>query len=595
MKKNLIRTILVILLVTIIGIVIFNIANNIKKTDDKEISFKVFIEKIEKGNIKHINDFSISDNSIKGETKNGEKFYFTNPQSNEFKRFLLEKGVKINKKPESDKAFSILLWLFQMIVPLILFIGLVYYMMTNLITKQYTAGNAEFIVINDNNINFSDVAGNEEAKENMNELVEFLNNPQQYSKYGIRPPKGTVLFGPPGTGKTLLAKALAGTAKVSFVSVSGSDFVEKFVGVGASRIRQLFELAKKNSPCIVFIDEIDALGKRSSDGSGANSERDQTLNQLLVEIDGFSGSEGIIVIAATNRLDMLDPALIRSGRFDRQIQVNLPDVDARYSILKLHANGKPLSEDVNLKAVAQMTMYMSGADLYNVMNEAGIFAIRNKNTSITMSDIDKAICKIYAGEERKNRKSITIRDKKITAFHEAGHALVAKLLSGVTVSKVTIIPTTKGAGGYTMYLPDEKMFSTKKELLNEIGVLLAGRASEEVVFGESEVTNGASHDLKQATDIASNMVCNFGMSEVVGLVSFSNANIHYSSTNNSTQLAEREVKRIIEEVYLNIKKLIEDNRDCLLNIANELLEKETIYKQDIDNLVEGAMWKRNEN
>ena len=296
----------------------------------------------------------------------------------------------------------------------------------------------------------------------MMELVEFLTNPDKFLKFGVIPPKGTVLFGPPGTGKTLLAKALAGTAGVPFVAVSGSDFVEKFVGVGASRIRQLFQFARKISPCIIFIDEIDALGKRSSNNSsGSGDEKDRTLNQILVEIDGFSGSEGIIVIAATNRLDMLDPALLRSGRFDRQIQVALPDVEARTAILSLHAKNKPLANDVDLKEIARMTVYLSGADLANVMNEAGIYAIRNGHPFITMKDIDLAVSKIQAGEEKRNKKNIKPKDKKITAYHEAGHALVAKLLSGVTVSKVTIIPPLKGAGVIPFCTRGKNVFNQK--------------------------------------------------------------------------------------------------------------------------------------
>ena len=589
---------LFLIIIAIFTVSISIILDSITKTTSKEdstsnITYNAFVNYVESDNVSAIYDYNKNAKKIKGKLKNGDLFVTDNPESEEMKKYLLEYGISLEEKPLSEKLFQSFMSMVISIVPLVLTIGLISIFMGRLLKKQYSGNkDSKFGIIMKCDITFDNVAGNEEAKQNMMELVDFLVSPERFKKFGVVPPKGTVLFGPPGTGKTLLAKALAGTAGVPFIAVSGSDFVEKFVGVGASRIRQLFEFARKSSPCIIFIDEIDALGKRSSsDGSGSGDERDRTLNQILVEIDGFSGSEGIIVIAATNRLDMLDPALLRSGRFDRQIQVALPDVDARLSILELHAKNKPLGSDIDLKEVAKMTVYMSGADLANVMNEAGIYAVRNKHSSITMKDIDNAISKIQAGEEKRNKKNITLKDKEITAYHEAGHALVAKLLSGATVSKVTIIPTTKGAGGYTLFLPEEKMFSTKRDLLNDIAVFLAGRASEEIIFGENDVTNGASNDLRKATQIAMNMVKNFGMSQNVGLVSF--LDIHSdNSTSTNDNTIEKEVKDIIEQVYKETKELLKNNSDCLKNIATLLLERETIFKKDVDNIVENTMFKR---
>jgi len=576
----------------------FFYANSVKPSAEsisiETITYREFKKAVESGNVLSVIDYNQNAKKITGRFKNNKLFITDNPQSNDIKKYLLEQGVAFEDKPFIETLPNILVNILVAVLPMVFAVVLIGLVMGRLIKKQYAGKDSKFDIIKKCNITFDDVAGNEEAKQNMMELVDFLTNPDKFLKYGVIPPKGTVLFGPPGTGKTLLAKALAGTAGVPFVAVSGSDFVEKFVGVGASRIRQLFQFARKISPCIIFIDEIDALGKRSSNNSsGSGDEKDRTINQILVEIDGFSGSEGIIVIAATNRLDMLDPALLRSGRFDRQIQVALPDVEARASILELHAKNKPLSSDVDLKEVARMTVYMSGADLANVMNEAGIYAIRNGHSFITMKDIDLAVSKIQAGEEKRSKKNIKPRDKEITAFHEAGHALVAKLVSGVTVSKVTIIPTTKGAGGYTLFVPDEKMFSTKKDLLNDIAIFLGGRAAEEIVFGENEVTNGASDDLRKATQIAVDIVKNYGMSQTIGLVSFLDAGIDAPSSKNMNAV-EQEVKDIIEGVYKETKELLKSNSDCLRNIASLLLERETIYRKDIDNIVERTMFKRNE-
>lgn len=583
-----------LLIFTLFVLVLYLLINAFKPTPKAHFKYNQFINYLETQNIEELIEYRPSSTKIEGKLKNGTYFTTDNPQTTDFKKYLLEYGVKFKEKSFVEKIPRIIISLVASFIPLLLLILIFAGVMSRIIKKQ-SSGNKDtkFDFIKKCPLTFENVAGNEEAKENMLELVDFLTCPDKFKSFDVVPPKGTVLFGPPGTGKTLLAKALAGTAKVPFIAISGSNFVEKYVGVGASRIRQLFQFARKNSPCIIFIDEIDALGKRSSsDGSGSSDERDRTINQILVEIDGFSGSEGIIVVAATNRLDMLDPALLRSGRFDRQIQVALPDVDARYSILKLYAKTKPLSKDIDLKEVAKMTVYMSGADLANVMNEAGIYAVRNNHTSITMKDIDLAISKIQAGEEKTNKSNIKLKDKEITAYHEAGHALVAKLLSGVTISKVTIIPTTKGAGGYTLFLPDEKMFSTKKDLLNEIAIFLGGRAAEEIIYGENEVTNGAGNDLRKATQIAVDMVKNYGMSNTVGLVSFidSNRGDFYPVNSN---VIEKEVREIIENVYKDTLSLIKTNSDCLKNIASLLLERETIYRKDVDNIIENTMFTRN--
>lgn len=559
------------------------------------MTYREFKNAVDNDNVLSVLDYNINAKKITLRLKDNTLCITDNPQSTGLKEYLLEQGVKLEEKPFIETLPDVLGSIITTTLPLVLAVVLISIVMGRMLKKQYSNNkDAKFNIIKKCGITFDNVAGNEEAKQNMMELVEFLTNPDKFERFGVIHPKGTVLFGPPGTGKTLLAKALAGTAGVPFIAVSGSDFVEKFVGVGASRIRQLFQCARKISPCIIFIDEIDALGKRSnSDSSGSGDEKDRTLNQILVEIDGFSGSEGIIVIAATNRLDMLDPALLRSGRFDRQIQVALPDVDARSSILELHTQNKPIASDVDLKEVARMTVYMSGADLANVMNESGIYAIRNGHSSITMKDIDMAVSKIQAGEEKQNKKNITLKDKEITAYHEAGHALTAKLFSGITVSKVTIIPTTKGAGGYTLFVPDEKMFSTKKDLLSDIAIFLGGRAAEEIIFGENDVTNGASNDLRKATQIAVDMVKNYGMSQNIGLVSFLDAGNDVPS-NKSMNVVEQEVKEIIEGVYKETKELLKNNSDCLRNIASLLLERETIYRKDIDNIVETTMFKRDE-
>ncbi len=498
---------------------------------------------------------------------------------------------------------------FVMLLPYVLVIGAMFFffmMMSNQAAanaggsgnKMMNFGKSRAKMMTDETkrVTFANVAGLKEEKEELEEIVDFLRAPKKYTALGARIPKGVLLVGPPGTGKTLLAKAIAGEAGVPFFSISGSDFVEMFVGVGASRVRDLFQEAKKNAPCIVFIDEIDAVARRRGTGmGGGHDEREQTLNQMLVEMDGFGVNEGIIVMAATNRVDILDPAIMRPGRFDRKVYVGRPDVGGREEILAVHAKNKPLGDDVDLKQIAQTTAGFTGADLENLLNEAAIVAARENRAYIKQDDIKKSFVKVGIGAEKKSR-IISDKEKRVTAFHEAGHAILFHVLPDVgPVYSVSIIPTGAGAAGYTMPIPEkDEMFNTKGKMLQDITVSLGGRVAEELVF--DDITTGASQDIKQATKMAKAMVTRYGMSENVGLICYDNDDdevfigrdlAHTRGYGEGVATAiDQEVKRIIDECYTQAKQIITDNRAVLDRCAELLLEKEKISQQEFEALFE---------
>ena len=499
-------------------------------------------------------------------------------------------------------------WLISILPTLILFAVLFvfYIVMSNHAaaasgggSKMMNFGKSRAKMTTDENkkMNFGSVAGLKEEKEELEELVDFLRAPKKYTKLGARIPKGVLLVGPPGTGKTLLAKAVAGEAGVPFFSISGSDFVEMFVGVGASRVRDLFEEAKKNSPCIVFIDEIDAVARRRGTGmGGGHDEREQTLNQLLVEMDGFGVNEGIIVMAATNRVDILDPAIMRPGRFDRKVHVGRPDIGGREEILRVHANNKPLGDDVDLKQIAQTTAGFTGADLENLLNEAAIYAAKEDRAYIVQNDIRKSFVKVGIGAEKKSR-IITEKEKRITAYHEAGHAILFHVLPDVgPVYSVSIIPTGVGAAGYTMPLPErDEMFNTKGRMMQEIIVDLGGRVAEELIF--DDITTGASQDIKQATGVAKAMVMKYGMSENVGLINYDSEDDEVfigrdlahtrGYGENIASVIDQEIKRIIDECYQKSKSILMEHEKILHKCAELLLEKEKISRDEFEALFEG--------
>ena len=587
------KNVLFYLLIIMVIIWMFDLYGE-KNSKPADISYTSFMQHVQQDEIKQV---TIVDNVISGKLKDGKEFSTVAPNDSKLVEKLEAKKVDIKAElpPQPPWWMSIL----SSILPMLIIVGL-WFMLMN----QGGAGGGKVMNFGKSRarrydeeklkITFKDVAGAEEAKQELEEVVEFLKHPQKYNDLGAKIPKGVLLYGPPGTGKTLLAKAVAGEAGVPFFSISGSDFVEMFVGVGASRVRDLFDQAKKSAPCIVFIDEIDAVGRQRGAGlGGGHDEREQTLNQLLVEMDGFSANEGIIMIAATNRPDILDPALLRPGRFDRQIVVDRPDIKGRTEILKVHVKGKPMGQDVNLDVIAQRTPGFTGADLSNLVNEAALLTARKDKKAINMPEMEEAAERVIMGPERKSRV-ISDKEKRLTAYHEGGHTIVGMLLEHTDpVHKVTIIPRGR-AGGYTLSLPKEdKYYATRSEMLDELKVLLGGRVAEALVL--KEISSGASNDLQRATQLARQMICEYGMSENIGPVTFGHRQDQVflgrdiaRDKDYSEEVAaeiDKEVRSFMEDAYAATEKLLSDNIDKLHVIAKALTEKETLEEEEINQLV----------
>ena len=581
-----------LIIIVAIWIIEYYSTNTVSKTD---ISYSNFMKQVQQDEVKRV---TIVENVITGKLKSGADFTTVAPEDPELIHTLRSHDVEIKAElpPQPPWWMNII----SSILPMLLIVGIWFLLM-----QQSQGGGGRVMSFGKSRakmygdekvkITFKDVAGADEAKQELEEVVEFLKQPKKFNELGARIPKGVLLFGPPGTGKTLLAKAVAGEAGVPFFSISGSDFVEMFVGVGASRVRDLFEQAKKNAPCIIFIDEIDAVGRQRGAGlGGGHDEREQTLNQLLVEMDGFGANEGIIMIAATNRPDILDPALLRPGRFDRQIVVDRPDIRGRQEILKVHVKGKPIGEDINLDVVARRTPGFTGADLSNLVNEAALLSARRNKKKITMSEMEEAAERVMMGPERKSRV-ISDNEKKLTAYHEGGHTLVGMLLDHTDpVHKVTIIPRGR-AGGYTLSLPKEdRYYATRSELLDELKLLLGGRVAEALVL--NEISSGASNDLQRATSLARQMICEYGMSEKLGAVTFGHRQDQVflgrdigRDKDYSEEVAaqiDSEIRQFIDEAYQGTVKLLQDNIDKLHLIAEALIERETLEGYEVQQLME---------
>lgn len=553
-----------------------------KKIKDKPqaVSYTSFLNYLEHGIVEKV---ELGDSpKISIVLNNGQKVITDNPRTADFKKELLMYDVEVI---EEGKEISQIFIFTGLILGLL---ALVIYFKRN-ISKQAEMEMASISKVEnidyDANIKFSDVAGNEEAKDALKEMVDFIKNPEVYNSFGARLPRGVLLYGPPGTGKTLLAKALAGEAGVPIFPVSGSDFVQVYTGLGASRIRNLFKMAKEAGKSVIFIDEIDSLGKKRKGSNISGSEEgDRTLNALLAEMSGFKENEGIIVVAATNRIDVLDEALLRPGRFDRQIEVQLPDVKAREKILRLHCRNKPLAKEVDLKKLAVETVYFSGAKLENLLNESAMMAVRTKDKEITNEHINKAYYKVLVGEEKKDRSCLRSKDREITAYHEAGHALIAKLVSKENrVTKVSIIPSTRGMGGFSLNIPPDRMYQTKKEILSNVMVALGGRAAEEFIYGKDNVTTGASSDLEKATEIVLALIGVYGMDSSTGLLNY---NVAMSKELSGDINLLNRGKDILESLYKDTIDILKEHRDILENIAKALLEKEVLEEEEIDALIE---------
>jgi cell division protease FtsH len=582
------------LLIIIIAISIIDYYSS-KTTTKTEVSYTAFLKQVEDQKVDRV---TIVENTIRGKLKDGQEFTLVTPNDPTLINTLREKKIDIKAELPPQPPW----WttLFSSLLPMLLLIGVWFFIMQQTQgggSKVMSFGKSRAKLHNEEKIKvtFADVAGAEEAKEELEEVVEFLKHPKKFNDLGARIPKGVLLFGPPGTGKTLLARAVAGEAGVPFFSISGSDFVEMFVGVGASRVRDLFEQAKKSAPCIVFIDEIDAVGRQRGAGlGGGHDEREQTLNQLLVEMDGFGVNEGIIIIAATNRPDILDPALLRPGRFDRHIVVDKPDVKGRQEILKVHTKGKPVEKEADLDVLARRTPGFTGADLSNLVNEAALLSARRNKKRIGMEELEESVERVVAGPERKS-KVISERDKKLTAYHEAGHALIGMLMPNADpVHKVSIIPRGR-AGGYTLMLPKEdRNYATRSELKDQLKTLLGGRVAEALVL--EEISTGAQNDLERATELSRKMICEFGMSEVLGPITFGRRQDTQvflgrdisRDRNYSEEVAysiDKEVRRMIEEAYEKTEAMLREHMDKLHLIAAALIEKETLEAYELEQLM----------
>ncbi|MBI3398365.1 MAG: ATP-dependent metallopeptidase FtsH/Yme1/Tma family protein [Deltaproteobacteria bacterium] len=595
MKQSIYKNLAMWLIIIATMVLLYNMFSHTQPLQDK-IVFSDFIEAVENGNIAEV---TIQGNDISGKFKDNKEFKTFAPDDPELVKTLRNKGVKISAKPvEQSQWWAVLISWF----PMLLLIGVWIFFMRQMQVgggkaMAFGKSRARLLTESQQKITFKDVAGVEEAKEEVEEIIDFLKDPKKFTKLGGRIPKGVLLVGSPGTGKTLLAKAIAGEAGVPFFSISGSDFVEMFVGVGASRVRDLFMQGKKNAPCIIFIDEIDAVGRHRGAGlGGGHDEREQTLNQLLVEMDGFESNEGVILIAATNRPDVLDPALLRPGRFDRTVVVPKPDLKGRAEILGVHAKKTPLAEDVKLEVVARGTPGMSGADLANLVNEAALLAARHGKTKVEMNDFDEAKDKVLMGKERRSLV-INEEEKRNTAYHEAGHTLVGKFIPGSDpVHKVTIIP--RGfALGLTQYLPlDEKHTWPKEYIMGKIAIMMGGRVAEELVL--KHMTTGAGNDIEMATEMARKMVCEWGMSEKMGPLTFGKKEemvflgkeiaTHKDYSEQTAREIDSEIKTIVIEGYSRAKNILVEHIDTLHKLANALLEKEVLDGEEIDRIIRGG-------
>ena len=586
----------------VIGIILITVFNNFgpQQPTEERLSYSTFINDVKQGNVRSV---TVTDQNIKGIFHSNKVFttYLPMRQDPGLLQLLLDKGVIVKGKPPEQPG----LWIHLLnLLPWIVLIGIWIYVLRQQAGMgkggAFSFGRSRARLLGEDQVKvtFADVAGVEEAKEEVKELVEFLRDPGKFQRLGGKIPRGVLLVGSPGTGKTLLARAVAGEAKVPFFTISGSDFVEMFVGVGASRVRDMFDQAKKQAPCIIFIDEIDAVGRHRGAGlGGGHDEREQTLNQLLVEMDGFQGNEGVIVVAATNRPDVLDPALLRPGRFDRQVIVSLPDVRGREMIMKVHTRKVPLADDVDVSVIARSTPGFSGADLANIVNEAALFAARSNKRVVGMEDFEKAKDKVIMGVERRSMV-MSEEEKKLTAYHEAGHAIVGlRVPEHDPVHKVTIIPRGR-ALGVTMFLPEgDRHNYTREYLESKISSLFGGRIAEELIFGLGKVTTGAANDIQKATEIARNMVTKWGFSEKLGPLTFDNndeevflghmVNRHKEVSESTSGIIDDEVRMIIESNYLRAEKILKDNVNILHVMAEALIKFETINMDQIHDAMEG--------